>query len=90
MVGKALGAFVFPVFTGPRSLRSIGDKNSMSTVSTSFRLAFRCSNVRVVLYPRQKDVIEIQEKVYILNLVFLHHLPGFRDPGHTIQPELEA
>jgi hypothetical protein len=84
MVAKAFGAFVFPVFTSPRSLRSVGDKDSMPTVSTSFRPAFRCSNVRVVLYPRQKDVIEIQEKVYILNLVFLHHLPGSRDSGHAV------
>jgi hypothetical protein len=84
MVAKAFGAFVFPVLTGPRSLRSVREKNPMATVSTSFRLAFRCSNVRVILYPRQKDVIEIQEKVYILNLVFLHHLPGFRNAGHAV------
>jgi hypothetical protein len=38
----------------------------------------------MVLYPGKKDVIEIQEKVYILNLVFLHHLPGFRDTGHAV------
>jgi hypothetical protein len=57
---------------------------AISTVLAGFRSALACSNVRMVLDPRQENVVKIQEKVYILNLVFLHHLPGFRDTGHAV------
>jgi hypothetical protein len=57
---------------------------AIATVLAGFGSAFACSNVRMVLYPWQEDVVKIQEKVYILNLVFLHHLPGFRDAGHAV------
>ena len=62
---------------------------AIATILAGFRFAFAYSNVRVILYPRQQYVVEIQEKVYVLNLVFLHHLPGFRDAGHAIKPKLK-
>jgi hypothetical protein len=57
---------------------------AISTVLAGFWSALACSNVRMVFDPRQENVVKIQEKVYILNLVFLHHLPGFRDTGHAV------
>jgi hypothetical protein len=64
----------------------MGPNVAISTILAGFRSTLACSHVRMVLYPGQKDVVEIQEKVYILNLVFLHHLPGFRDTGHAVKP----
>jgi hypothetical protein len=67
----------------------MGPDVATATVLAGFRSAFACSNVRVILDPRKQNVVQIQEKIYILNLVFLHHLPGFRDAGHAIEPELK-
>jgi hypothetical protein len=64
----------------------MGTNVAISTVLAGFWSALACSNVRMILYPGKQDVIEIEEKVYILNLVFLHHFPGFRDTGHAVKP----
>jgi hypothetical protein len=46
--------------------------------------------MRVVLYPGEKNLIKVYQKVDVLNLVFLHFLPGFRDTCHAVQPKLKA
>jgi hypothetical protein len=43
-----------------------------------------------MLNPRLKNLIKVNQQVYILNLIFLHFLPGLLLVCHAANPKVEA
>jgi len=47
-------------------------------------------NAGVILNPRTKYYVEVNKKVYVLDLINLHFFPSFRVPGHALNPQVKT